>query len=38
MIGQVADVIKDSLATKLKMAKLIAVLIEGYSDVSNNKG
>lgn len=37
MIGQIADMIKESLASKLKAAHYLAVLIDGDSDISNTE-
>lgn len=37
MIGQVADLLKESLAAKLRTAKYLAVLIDGDTDISNTE-
>ena len=37
MIGQVADLLKESLAAKLRTAKYLTVLINGDTDISNTE-
>lgn len=37
MIGQVADLLKENLAAKLRTAKHLAVLIDGDTDISNTE-
>lgn len=37
MIGQIADIMRESLSAKLKAAKYLAVLIDGDTDISNTE-
>lgn len=37
MIGQIADLLKESLTAQLRTAKYLAVLIDGDTDISNTE-
>lgn len=37
MIGQIADIMRESLSAKLKPVKYLAILIDGDTDISNTE-